>query len=282
MNMNEVTDNELFNENPNKMSSAEDASDEVEDAGEAGEGEDAGEAGEAGEVEDEVDAGESEDESEVDANEVDANEVDANEVDAHEVDANEVDLDKVKDDNTEESESEFEDLDEDEDTYLNKLIGGAGASPKTKTTNKKKPIAKEETESSSDSSSDEDDDYLQKFDQKMRDDLILNFHPESKSHNYEEIKQLAKVTRNKNGVIVDELHKTIPILTKYEKTRILGQRAKQIECGAVTLVQVPPNIIDSYLIAKLELEQQKIPFIIRRPLPNGGMEYWYVSDLENL
>ena len=116
----------------------------------------------------------------------------------------------------------------------------------------------------------------------MREDLISNFHPESKSHNYEEIKQLAKVTRNKNGIIVDELHKTIPILTKYEKTRILGQRAKQIETGAVTLVQVPPNIIDSYLIAKLELAQNKIPFIIRRPLPNGGMEYWYVSDLENL
>ena len=73
----------------------------------------------------------------------------------------------------------------------------------------------------------EDDDYLQKFNQEMRDDLILNFHPEAKSHNYEEIKQLAKVTRNKNGIIVDELHKTIPLLTKYEKTRILGQRAKQ-------------------------------------------------------
>lgn len=129
---------------------------------------------------------------------------------------------------------------------------------------------------------DDDDDYLQKFNQEMKDDIILNFHPESKAHNYEEIKQLAKVTRNKNGIIVDELHKTIPILTKYEKTRILGQRTKQIESGGATLVQVPPNVIDSYLIAKLELEQNKIPFIIRRPLPNGGMEYWYVSDLENV
>lgn len=129
---------------------------------------------------------------------------------------------------------------------------------------------------------DDDEDYLQKFNQEMKDEVILNFHPESKAHNYEEIKQLAKVTRNKNGIIVDELHKTIPILTKYEKTRILGQRTKQIESGGATLVQVPPNVIDSYLIAKLELEQNKIPFIIRRPLPNGGMEYWYVSDLENV
>ena len=127
-----------------------------------------------------------------------------------------------------------------------------------------------------------DEDYLQKFTKSMRDDLIINCHPESRSHNYEEIKQLAKVTRNKNGIVVDELHKTIPMLTKYEKTRILGQRAKQIETGATPMVKVPPNIIDSYLIANLELTQNKIPFIIRRPLPNGGTEYWYVSDLEDL
>jgi DNA-directed RNA polymerase subunit K/omega len=154
--------------------------------------------------------------------------------------------------------------------------GGAGAGEKEKI---------DDLEISSEDEGDDDDnddDYLQKFNQEMKDELILNFHPESRVHNYEEIKQLAKVTRNKNGIIVDELHKTIPILTKYEKTRILGQRTKQIESGGATLVQVPPNVIDSYLIAKLELEQNKIPFIIRRPLPNGGMEYWYVSDLENV
>jgi len=133
-----------------------------------------------------------------------------------------------------------------------------------------------------DEDEEEDEFYLQKFNTSIRDNLIANFHPESKSHNYEEIKQLAKVSRNKNGVIVDELHKTLPFLTKYEKTRILGQRSKQIESGAIPLVNVPSNIIDSYLIAKLELKENKIPFIIRRPLPNGGTEYWHVSDLENI
>ena len=128
----------------------------------------------------------------------------------------------------------------------------------------------------------EDDDYLQKFNQEMRDDLILNFHPEAKSHNYEEIKQLAKVTRNKNGIIVDELHKTIPFLTKYEMTRVIGQRAKQLDSGAKAFVKVPINVIDGYHIALLELEQKKLPFIIKRPYPNGGVEYWNVSDLEVL
>ena len=39
------------------------------------------------------------------------------------------------------------------------------------------------------------------------------------------------------------------------------------------------NIIDHYTIAQMELEQNKIPFIIKRPLPNGKSEYWRVQDL---
>ena len=34
------------------------------------------------------------------------------------------------------------------------------------------------------------------------------------------IKDLLDVIRDKNNIISDELHKTLPILTKYEKTRI--------------------------------------------------------------
>jgi DNA-directed RNA polymerase subunit K/omega len=100
------------------------------------------------------------------------------------------------------------------------------------------------------------------------------------NHNYDEIKALSKVTRDEFNIIIDPLHKTVPFLTKYEKARILGQRSKQIECGAKPLVKVPENIIDSYLIAELELEQKAMPFIIRRPIPSGGSEYWNLKDLE--
>ena len=72
------------------------------------------------------------------------------------------------------------------------------------------------------------------------------------------------------------------LVTKYEKSRILGQRAKQINSGAYPFVKVPENVIDGYIIAELELKQQRIPFIIRRPLPNGGSEYWKVKDLEDI
>ena len=71
-------------------------------------------------------------------------------------------------------------------------------------------------------------------------------------------------------------------MSKYEYTRVLGQRAKQIEGGAKPFVEVEPNIIDSYIIAENELREKKIPFIIKRPLPNGSNEYWKVSDLSIL
>jgi DNA-directed RNA polymerase I, II, and III subunit RPABC2 len=95
-----------------------------------------------------------------------------------------------------------------------------------------------------------------------------------------EIEELAKTTRDKNNIIIDNNHKTIPILTKYEKTRILGQRAKQINNGSKPYINIPEDIIDGYLIAEVELKEKKIPFIIRRPLPNGKFEYWKIKDLE--
>ena len=86
--------------------------------------------------------------------------------------------------------------------------------------------------------------------------------------------------RDTHNIIIDDLHKTIPFLTKYEKARILGQRAKQIDSGASPFVKVPDNIIDGYIIAEIELQEKKIPFIIRRPIPGGGSEYWNLKDLE--
>jgi DNA-directed RNA polymerase I, II, and III subunit RPABC2 len=134
---------------------------------------------------------------------------------------------------------------------------------------------------------DEDDDadgeqYLQKFNSSSHENYLLNFHPESISQNYDEIISMTKVVRNDVGIIIDKLHKTIPFLTKYEKARILGQRAKQINSGAYPFIKVPENVIDGYIIAEIELKQKKIPFIIRRPLPNGGSEYWKVHDLEDI
>lgn len=131
---------------------------------------------------------------------------------------------------------------------------------------------------SDDSDSDYDDEYYQKFDNELKQDYIINYHSNLLQNNYDEVETMSKLTSIDN--LEDQLHRTIPVLTKYEKTKVLGLRAKQIEDGSLPLVEVKNSIIDPYLIAIKELEEKKIPFIIRRPLPNGASEYWKVKDLD--
>jgi len=136
-----------------------------------------------------------------------------------------------------------------------------------------------------DSDLDEDDNgesYLQKLDESVKEQTIANHHPELIIHNYDEVEALSTVVRDERGVIIDPLHRTLPFLSKYERTRILGERAKQINDGAKPFVETDQSVIDGYLIALKELEEKKLPFIIRRPLNNGASEYWKLRDLEFL
>lgn len=182
--------------------------------------------------------------------------------------------------------------------------GGGGGGESKKNLKKRRTASKKNTEDDLtllgvphgihfDDDEDEDDEededadhdsseYFQKLKSNVRESYIATYHPESLSHNYDEIQTLSRVVRNSAGVIVDDLHRTIPIMTKYEKTRILGQRAKQLNEGAPAFIKIDSTVIDGYLIAVKELEQKKTPFIIRRPLPNGGSEYWRIQDLEIL
>tara|TARA_A100001015_G_C14545023_1_gene539405 strand:- start:6 stop:413 length:408 start_codon:yes stop_codon:yes gene_type:complete len=133
-----------------------------------------------------------------------------------------------------------------------------------------------------DEDGDDDDESFRKFDEELKEKYLEDVHPESLNHNYDEISSMSKIVRDSNGVIIDELHKTLPWLTKYEKTRVLGQRIKQLNTGAQPFVRVATTIIDNSIIAQMELEQKKLPFIIRRPIPGGGSEYWCLKDLSIL
>lgn len=128
----------------------------------------------------------------------------------------------------------------------------------------------------------EDDNYLKKFDENIQKNIIAEYHPELQCHNYDEVDILTRVVRDEKGVIIDPLHRTLPFITRYEKARIIGERAKQINAGAKPLVELDISVIDGYLIALKEFDEKVIPFIIKRPLPNGGMEYWKFKDLEVL
>jgi len=127
-----------------------------------------------------------------------------------------------------------------------------------------------------------DDSDFNKFNDDYKKNHILHYHNECLYKNFNEIKELCKVLRNKDGIIVDELHKTIPLLTKYEKTKILGMRLKQLNSGCNPYISINEKIIDNNIIVLMELEQKVLPFIIQRPLPNNTFEYWKLQDLDIL
>nr|CAG8528234.1 10716_t:CDS:2 [Entrophospora candida] len=62
---------------------------------------------------------------------------------------------------------------------------------------------------------------------------------------------------------------TTQFMTKYEKARILGTRALQISMNAPILVDRGDET-DPLEIVRKELDQKKIPLMIRRFLPDGS------------
>lgn len=72
------------------------------------------------------------------------------------------------------------------------------------------------------------------------------------------------------------------IMTKYEFDAIVSLRTTQISMGAIPFVDINDEIksnIDLRKVAIQELKENKIPFIIKRPLPNNKYEYIRICDL---
>ena len=90
-----------------------------------------------------------------------------------------------------------------------------------------------------------------------------------------EQKQVRKLCKRGEG-------QTTPYLTKYEKARIIGARALQISKNSPILIpsEQLAGETDPIVIAEMELREGKIPFIIRRYLPDGSYEDWPVSELQ--
>ena len=72
---------------------------------------------------------------------------------------------------------------------------------------------------------------------------------------------------------------TSTFMTKYEKARVLGTRALQISKNAPLMITPVPGESDPYKLAERELTEGKIPFIIRRYLPDGSYEDWKLAEL---
>lgn len=76
-----------------------------------------------------------------------------------------------------------------------------------------------------------------------------------------------------------------PYLTKYEFNQIIGLRTMHLSKGALPLVDVPPDFaVKSNLnlrqIALQEIKDSKLPYIVKRKMPNGKIEYWKLVDLK--
>jgi DNA-directed RNA polymerase I, II, and III subunit RPABC2 len=191
-----------------------------------------------------------------------------------------------EDDDDDDDGGSLDDMDQEEGN-LDDIENETNPKKETKKNKKKKVLLNDRDINSDDESEDGDNDdlnidenYLQKFTNELKGKIIEDHHPELHQHNYEEIATLSRIVRDKDGIIVDPFHKTLPFMTKYEITKVIGSRAMQISAGGKPFIPLEENMIDSYLIALEELKQKKIPFIIKRPIPGGGSEYWNVKDLE--
>lgn len=87
--------------------------------------------------------------------------------------------------------------------------------------------------------------------------------------------------------------RTIPRLSKFEVSRLIGIRAKQLDNYNPNAPTIPGELriagpmvdigdeIDSVKIATMELKAKKFPLKVRRYLPDGSCEDWTVEELEN-
>ncbi|CAD8171448.1 unnamed protein product [Paramecium pentaurelia] len=91
----------------------------------------------------------------------------------------------------------------------------------------------------------------------------------------------AMIQQSKGRKINKNERITPPFITKYELARVIGTRALQISKNSPIYVD-PKDSIDPITIAEQEFNENKIPFIIRRYLPNGNFEDWELQELERL
>ena len=111
----------------------------------------------------------------------------------------------------------------------------------------------------------------------------LNFlnthHPECRLDYLEQTLAKLPLTSYPPDHGTDSRHRSVPYLTPFEKTKIIGFRANQLAQGSRPFVMVPSHMTDVLEIARLELEQKRLPFIVKRPMPDGSFEYVRLSDL---
>jgi DNA-directed RNA polymerase subunit K/omega len=61
-------------------------------------------------------------------------------------------------------------------------------------------------------------------------------------------------------------------LTRYEKARVIAERAEQIASNDPPLVEIEPGMVDALSIARAEFDQGVLPLLVQRRYPDGRIE----------
>ena len=96
-----------------------------------------------------------------------------------------------------------------------------------------------------------------------------------------DIEDDTEVTENQltNKIVNDDDRISPAIMTKYEKVRLLGERAKHLSEGAKPLIKSDKKL-SAMEIALEELKVARIPIKIVRTRPDGLIEIWKISELD--
>ena len=84
----------------------------------------------------------------------------------------------------------------------------------------------------------------------------------------------------KNYKEMKKTYKTSKYLSKYEKTRIISERVQQLANGSTSYLKNPESYSSIYDIAIAELNQKKLPFILKRIVSSEIIEFWKLEELQ--
>jgi len=85
----------------------------------------------------------------------------------------------------------------------------------------------------------------------------------------------AEITSKDNQIVIGP-----PMLTRFEKARIMGARALQLSLGAPVFIEIPKNATTSLEIAMEELKQKVIPIVIKRTITKGDYQNLPLEKIE--
>ena len=82
-----------------------------------------------------------------------------------------------------------------------------------------------------------------------------------------------------------ETNRSRPFLTKYEFNQIIGLRTTHLSKGAPALIELPEGFqiksnMDFRGVALQEIKDGRLPYTVKRRMPNGKYEYWKLKDLD--